>query len=181
MPAITTASAQELVDRALAASTADDCIAIASHTTDANLRWANNTLTTNGEMRRVDVAVVSFVRKAGGPATASRSGSATTVEQVAALVEAADAAAREAEEETGWRAHRPIRPLIYTQPSPGIMTSQHHIFRADGADHIGEPEDAFESDRIEWIPLDDIRSLIDKQHIVAGTTLAALLLLLADR
>jgi 8-oxo-dGTP pyrophosphatase MutT (NUDIX family) len=93
----------------------------------------------------------------------------------------ADAAVREAEEETGWRAHRPIRPLIYIQPSPGIMTSQHHIFRADGADRIGEPQDAFESDRIEWVPLDDIRGLIDKQHIVAGTTLAALLLLLADR
>jgi hypothetical protein len=81
----------------------------------------------------------------------------------------------------GWRARGPVRPLVYTQPSPGIVTSQHHVFRADGADHIGEPEDALESDRIEWVPLDDIRGLIGKQHIVAGTTLAALLLLLADR
>ena len=64
--------------------------------------------------------------------------------------------------------------LIYTKPSPGIMTSQHHIFRADSAEHIGTPEDAFESDRVDGVPLDDIRSLIEKQHIVAGTTLAAL-------
>ncbi|GIL29039.1 NUDIX hydrolase [Actinocatenispora comari] len=91
----------------------------------------------------------------------------------------ADAAARETEEETGWRPHRPLTPLIYAQPSPGLMTSQHHIYRADGADHIDPPEDAFESDRIAWIPLADIRSLIDKRHIVAGTTLAALLYLLS--
>lgn len=61
------------------------------------------------------------------------------------------------------------------------MTSQLHVFRADGADHIGEPKDAFESDKVEWIPLDDIRDLIAKQHIVAGTTLVALLLVLVDR
>jgi 8-oxo-dGTP pyrophosphatase MutT (NUDIX family) len=47
----------------------------------------------------------------------------------------ADAAVREAEEETGWRPGRPIRPLVYSQPSPGLMTSEHHIFRADSATH----------------------------------------------
>jgi 8-oxo-dGTP pyrophosphatase MutT (NUDIX family) len=92
----------------------------------------------------------------------------------------ADAAAREAEEETGWRPGLPIRPLVYSQPSPGLMTSEHHIFRADSATYTGPPTDAFESDRIEWIPLRDIRSLIDKRHIVAGTTLVALLYLLGE-
>ena len=42
---------QELVEHALAASTADDCVVIVHDTTSANLRWANNTLTTNGVMR----------------------------------------------------------------------------------------------------------------------------------
>jgi len=92
----------------------------------------------------------------------------------------ADAAIRETEEETGWRAHHPVRPLLYTQPSPGLMTSQHHIFRADGADHIGPPEDDFESERIAWVPLSSIRELIDKRQIVAGTTLAALLYIVAE-
>ena len=36
---------QELVEHALAASTADDCIVIVRDATSANLRWANNTLT----------------------------------------------------------------------------------------------------------------------------------------
>ena len=97
---MTTATVQELVEHALAASTADDCVVIAHHTTSANLRWANNTLTTNGAMRRIDVAVVSFVRQAGGPAAGSMSGSASNPEQVAALVAAADDAARAADPAT---------------------------------------------------------------------------------
>jgi len=100
MTTTTTATVQELVDRALAASTADQCIAIASHHTGANLRWANNTLTTNGQMRSVDVTVISFVRQAGGPSAASVSGSASTVEQVVDLAAAADAAARAADPAT---------------------------------------------------------------------------------
>lgn len=91
------ATVPELVERALAASTADDCIVIAHHRTSANLRWANNTLTTNGSMRRVEVAVVSFVRRADGTASGSMSGSATTVAEVEALVAAADEAARAAD------------------------------------------------------------------------------------
>jgi predicted Zn-dependent protease len=96
-PATATATAQELVEHALAATTADDCVVIARHTTSANLRWANNTLTTNGEMRGVDIAVISFVGQSGGPAAGSMSGSATTFEQIDDLVAAADAAARDAD------------------------------------------------------------------------------------
>jgi 8-oxo-dGTP pyrophosphatase MutT (NUDIX family) len=91
----------------------------------------------------------------------------------------AEAAAREVEEETGWRPG-PLRPLIYTQASPGLMTSEHHVFRADSATYIGPPVDGFESDRVEWVPLTQIRQLIDKRDIVTGTTLVALLYLLAD-
>lgn len=91
----------------------------------------------------------------------------------------AEAAAREVEEETGWRPAWPLRPLIYTQPTPGLMTSQHHLYRADGATYIDEPKDGFEAERVAWIPLDQIPSLIEKRDIVAGTTLVALLYLLA--
>lgn len=90
----------------------------------------------------------------------------------------AQAAAREVEEETGWRPG-PMRPLLYTEPSPGLMTSRHHIYRADSAEHIGDPEDGFESERIEWIPISDLKGLIDKRDITSGTTLAAVLYLLA--
>ena len=85
---------QSLVDHALAVSTADDCIAIVRNSTSANLRWANNTLTTNGVMHGVTVTVISFIRTAGGVASGSVTGSASSQAQVSALVEAADAAAR---------------------------------------------------------------------------------------
>jgi predicted Zn-dependent protease len=89
-----TATAQQLVEHALATSTADDCIVIADHRTSANLRWANNTLTTNGVMRGIDVTVISFTRQGGGVCVGSVSGSAGSLEQVDDLVAAADAAAR---------------------------------------------------------------------------------------
>jgi predicted Zn-dependent protease len=92
-----TATPQQLVEHALASSTADDCIVIAANGTHANLRWANNTLTTNGVMHDVHVTVISFVQVAGvegGVATGSVAGSASTLEQVAELAAAADAAAR---------------------------------------------------------------------------------------
>ena len=87
---------QSFVDHALATSIADDCIVIVQDKTSANLRWANNTLTTNGVMLGIDVTVISFIRSADGVATGSVSGSATTQAGVTALVEAADAAARAA-------------------------------------------------------------------------------------
>ena len=87
---------QSLVEHALSASMADDCIVIVRDSTSANLRWANNTLTTNGVMHGVHVTVVSFVRQAGGTATGTVSGSATTQAEADELVRAADAAARAA-------------------------------------------------------------------------------------
>ncbi len=87
------ATVQQLVEHALARSTADDCIVVADHRTSANLRWANNTLTTNGVMRGIDVTVISFARRSDGVCVGTVSGSAGSPEQVEALVEAADAAA----------------------------------------------------------------------------------------
>jgi predicted Zn-dependent protease len=85
---------QELVEQALAASTTDDCIVIVNNSTSANLRWANNTLTTNGAMHAVSVTVVSFDRRPDGVAVGSVSGSAASVQRVRNLVAQADAAAR---------------------------------------------------------------------------------------
>lgn len=91
-----------------------------------------------------------------------------------------EAAAREVEEETGWRPG-PLRPLIYTQPSPGIMTSEHHVFRADSATYVGTPEkEKIESQRVEWVPIAELKRLIDQGDIVTGTSLVALLYLLSE-
>lgn len=91
----------------------------------------------------------------------------------------AEAAAREVEEETGWRPG-PLRPLLYLQPTPGISDSEHHIFRADGATFIGPPSDDWEAKQVSWVPLAEVRGLIDKRDISAGTTVAALLYALTE-
>ena len=91
-----TSTPQSLVEHALTASTADDCIAIVRDRSSANLRWANSTLTTNGVMHSLSVTVISFIRRADGVGTASMTGRATTAAAVTDLVHAADAAARAA-------------------------------------------------------------------------------------
>jgi 8-oxo-dGDP phosphatase len=93
--------------------------------------------------------------------------------------EPAAAAAREVEEETGWRPG-PMRLMTVVHPTPGLSDSTHQIFRADGATHIGPPSDDFEAERIAWVPLCETRRLIDKRDIVSGTTMAALLYVLTD-
>jgi predicted Zn-dependent protease len=81
------------VEHALESSTSEHCIAIVNDTTSANLRWANNTLTTNGVMHAIDVTVIAFQ----GEGNASVSGTAASLEQVTALVASADRAAAIAE------------------------------------------------------------------------------------
>lgn len=97
MTTISTPTAQAIVEHALATSRADDCIVLVRERTSANLRWANNTLTTNGVMSGLDVTVIAFAATTGGTAAGSMTGSVTTLDGVAALTEAAEAAARAAE------------------------------------------------------------------------------------
>ncbi|RBY81610.1 TldD/PmbA family protein [Geodermatophilus sp. TF02-6] len=82
---------QELVEKALAASTADGQVAFVVEGSQANLRWANNSLTTNGAMRSRQVVVVSFVDGGTGTAagTVARSGNPDVEELVAASEQAA--------------------------------------------------------------------------------------------
>ncbi len=87
---------QSLVEQGLHATVSDDCMVVVRDSTSANLRWANNTLTTNGVMHGMDVSVVSFVRGTDGVQVGTVSGSAASQAQVTELVRAADAAARAA-------------------------------------------------------------------------------------
>jgi 8-oxo-dGTP pyrophosphatase MutT (NUDIX family) len=91
----------------------------------------------------------------------------------------ADAAAREAEEETGWRPGR-LTPLLRVEPTPGLSDAVHHIYRADEAVEIGSPADDFESSQISWVPLAEITALTARGQITSGTTIAALLYLISQ-
>ncbi|MEU3961712.1 NUDIX domain-containing protein [Streptomyces buecherae] len=88
----------------------------------------------------------------------------------------AEAAAREMEEETGWRPG-PLRHLLSVEPSNGLSDARHHIYWAEDADYVGPPEDAFESDRREWVPLKVIPDIVARGEVPAANMAAALLLL----
>lgn len=91
---MTAASPQELVEHALRTSSSDQCVVMVHDSTSANLRWANNTLTTNGVMHDVSVTVIAFHGTGEGTAAGSVSASASSTEQVTRIVEQADAAAK---------------------------------------------------------------------------------------
>ena len=66
------------------------------------------------------------------------------------------------------------------QPTPGLSNSVHHIYRASEAVHVGSPTDTAEADRIDWVPLAQVRSLTGNGDITSGSTLAALLYVLSE-
>jgi predicted Zn-dependent protease len=82
---------QDVVEKALAASTADGQVTFVVESSQANLRWAGNSLTTNGSMRSRQVVVVSFVDGGAGMATGTvaRTGNPDVEELVAASEQAA--------------------------------------------------------------------------------------------
>jgi predicted Zn-dependent protease len=88
---------QELVDAAMGASTADGCVVIASEHTETNLRWAANSLTTNGQMRSRSMTVVSTFDRSGGTSAGVVTRAVSTVEEVDDLVRASEAAGRDEE------------------------------------------------------------------------------------
>ncbi|MCW2723123.1 MAG: hypothetical protein JWN35_44 [Frankiales bacterium] len=83
-------SGHEIVERALGLSKADGCVVLVQESSTANLRWANNTLTTNGAGRDRSVAVISVMGESVGVR------SATVIDDLEGLVRASEQAAREA-------------------------------------------------------------------------------------
>jgi 8-oxo-dGTP pyrophosphatase MutT (NUDIX family) len=89
-----------------------------------------------------------------------------------------DAAVRETLEETGWRPG-PLTRLGSYAPSNGSSDQIFHLFVADGATAVGEPTDVGESERIAWVPVDEIRKLVADGQVTDGLSLTALLWALA--
>lgn len=88
---------QELVDAALAAATADGCVVVAADHTETNLRFAANQLTTNGQMASRSLTVISTFESSAGTSVGVVTRGVSTVDEVAELVRAAEAAGRDAE------------------------------------------------------------------------------------
>jgi predicted Zn-dependent protease len=85
-------SPQESVERALAAARGET-IVIAEETSTANLRWAGNTLTTNGVSATRRLTVIAVDRQADGSSAGVVSRSGVRADQIEDVVRAAEQAA----------------------------------------------------------------------------------------
>ncbi len=91
-----TGTVQDWIEAALAANTADECVVIVSDTTEANLRWAINRLTTNGQMHHRTATVIGISRRDGVGHAGVVSGPVAAQRDLLELVSAAAAAAQQA-------------------------------------------------------------------------------------
>jgi predicted Zn-dependent protease len=93
-------SPQEAVERALAAAKSDDCVVIAEETSTANLRWAGNTLTTNGVAGSRQLTVIAIDRRGTGNRSSAATGvvsrAGVRADQIEDVVREAEHAAAEA-------------------------------------------------------------------------------------
>lgn len=84
---------QDLIEHALELSKADGCVVIADERTEANLRWAGNGLTTNGQMHSRTVTVVSTIDRGEGVAAGVVTRAVTSANELEDLVKASEHAA----------------------------------------------------------------------------------------
>lgn len=90
------------------------------------------------------------------------------------------AGAREVLEETGWRPG-PLASLLRYFPHNGATDSVFHLFVATSAEHVGEPSDPDEAERVEWRSWAEIADAISAGQIGDGLSLTALLLRMQQR
>jgi predicted Zn-dependent protease len=126
-------SAQDLIEKITSAATCDDCIVVVRDKTQANLRWAGSTLTTNGVIQERSVTVIAFVSGDGGMAAGGVTRTDVSLADVPALLEAAIATAKAAGPADdyaplatnvsigNWSAeHVPTGPEVFTKFAPAL-------------------------------------------------------------
>ncbi len=126
-------SAQDLIEKITSTATCDDCIVVVRDKTQANLRWAGSTLTTNGVIQERSVTVIAFVSVDGGMASGGVTRTDVSLADVPALLEAAIASAKAAGPADdyaplatnvsigNWSAeHVPTGPEVFTKFAPAL-------------------------------------------------------------
>jgi 8-oxo-dGTP pyrophosphatase MutT (NUDIX family) len=83
------------------------------------------------------------------------------------------AAQREAVEESGWRP-RTLEHLCAFHPANGVLDQMFHIFVSHDAEHLGEPTDVNEAARVEWRPIEAVRTSLLGGEITDGLSFGGL-------
>ncbi|TDQ05907.1 ADP-ribose pyrophosphatase YjhB (NUDIX family) [Labedaea rhizosphaerae] len=89
-------------------------------------------------------------------------------------------AAREVEEETGWRP-RSIRPLSSFQPLAGTADFENLLYLAEGAENTGKEADINEAARVEWLPLNTMRERIANGEVIGAGAQLGIMFVLAEQ
>ncbi len=150
-------SAPDLVEKIIARATCDDCVVIVNDKTQANLRWANNTLTTNGVIQERKVTVLAFISTNGSMAAGGvtrTNVNESEIDEILAEAIATAKAAGAAEDYAplakdlnigAWSApHNPTGPEVFKNFAPelGSMLSKS---AAEKIEHFGYAEHTHES------------------------------------
>ncbi|NBN92006.1 MAG: hypothetical protein EBV43_04950, partial [Actinobacteria bacterium] len=150
-------SAQDLVEKILAKATSDDCIVLVRDKTQANLRWASSTLTTNGVIATRSVTVIAFI--ATGSAMASGGVTRTSVEEgdIDSILAEALAAAKASGQADDYAPlakdvsygnwsdkHAPTGPEVFSKFAPDLG-SMMQASKSDGIELFGYAEHTHES------------------------------------
>ncbi|MDH6678722.1 putative Zn-dependent protease [Rhodococcus sp. LBL1] len=90
-------AAQELVDKALALSTVDEAMVLVTDASEASLRWAGNSMTTNGVSTSRSWTVLSIVRENGAAKVGAVTSSTVDADAIVDVVRASESAARSAQ------------------------------------------------------------------------------------
>jgi predicted Zn-dependent protease len=150
-------SAQDLVEKILARSTTDDCIVIVQDSTQANLRWASSTLTTNGVIAQRSVTVIAFVGLDGSMASGAVTRTNVDESDIEAILSEATASAKAAGAAQdfaplardvafgNWSAaHTPTGPEIFSSFAPELGEMMQRS-KADAIELFGYAEHTHES------------------------------------
>jgi ADP-ribose pyrophosphatase len=90
------------------------------------------------------------------------------------------AAAREMEEETGYRAQKALRHLFGYYPSYGCGNQRFELYLADDPVQVKEMADPQEVMSTRWFRKDELVAMIGRNQIVDGLSLTPLLALLLE-
>ena len=150
-------SAQDLVEKILTRSTTDDCIVIVQDSTQANLRWASSTLTTNGVIAQRSVTVIAFVGLDGSMASGAVTRTNVDESDIDAILSEATASAKAAGAAQdfaplardvafgNWSAaHTPTGPEIFSSFAPELGEMMQRS-KADAIELFGYAEHTHQS------------------------------------
>ena len=82
--------------------------------------------------------------------------------------------------ESGWEP-QDLQPLVRLESASGLTDSVSHAFWTRQAIRRGDPPAAFESERIDWVPLEQVPGLIAGGQIPSAVTATVLMMLLHRR